>query len=357
MTALAPTLQAFFTDRLALQRQASGHTVAAYRDALRMLVVFASQQAGKSPSRLDIADLDAQTVGAFLNHLENERGNSVRTRNARLAAIHSLFGYAAVRHPEHASDIQRVLAIPPKRFDKALITYLTEEEITALLAAPDLTTWTGRRDQALLVLACQTGLRATELTSLAIGDVHLGAGAHVSCLGKGRKQRITPLTPGTVTVLRSWLGERGGLPADPLFITRRGTPLSRDALERRIAKYTAIAAKTCPSLLEKKVSPHTLRHSAAMRLLGAGIDTPRSSHCGWGTKTPPPHRSTFMLTWHLKNGPSPGPHLRTLHPAATSHPTTSWRSSTGCDYAERSCPSPRPAGCSRRLVGITEKSA
>ena len=137
----------------------------------------------------------------------------------------------------------------------------------------DLATWTGRRDQSLLVLACQTGLRATELTSLAIGDVHLGAGAHVSCLGKGRKQRITPLTPATVTVLRSWLAERGGLPAGPLFITRRGTPLSRDALERRIAKYTAIAAKTCPSLPEKKVSPHTLRHSAAMRLLGAGVDT------------------------------------------------------------------------------------
>jgi site-specific recombinase XerD len=178
-----------------------------------------------------------------------------------------------VHHPEHAGDIQRVLAIPPKRYDKALITYLTEDEVTALLAAPDLATWTGRRDQALLVLACQTGLRATELTSLTIADVHLGTGAHASCLGKGRKQRITPLTPGTVTILRSWLAERGGLPADPLFITRRGTPLSRDALERRIAKYTAIAAKTCPALLEKKVSPHVLRHSAAMRLLSAGVDT------------------------------------------------------------------------------------
>jgi len=209
MTALAPALQAFFTDRLALQRQASGHTIAAYRDALKMLIVFAAQRAGKAPSRLDIADLDAQTVGAFLNHLETGRGNSVRTRNARLAAIHSLFQYAAVRHPEHAADIQRVLAIPPKRYDKALITYLTENEITVLLAAPDLTTWTGRRDQALLVLACQTGLRATELTSLAIGDIHLGAGAHVSCLGKGRKHRITPLTPGTVTVLRSWRGSTG----------------------------------------------------------------------------------------------------------------------------------------------------
>ena len=273
MTALAPTLQAFFTGRLALQRQASGHTIAAYRDAARLLIIFAAQQAGKAPSCLDIADLDAPLIGAFLNHLENDRGNSVRTRNARLAAIHSLFQYAALRHPEHAAIIARVLAIPPKRHDKALITYLTEEEITALLAAPDLATWTGRRDQALLMLACQTGLRATELTSLAAGDVHLGAGAHVSCLGKGRKQRITPLTPATVTVLRAWLAERGGLPADPLFVTRRGTPLSRDALERRIARYTAIAARSCPALREKKVSPHVLRHSAAMRLLNAGVDT------------------------------------------------------------------------------------
>ena len=273
MTALAPVLQGFFTDRLALQRQASGHTVAAYRDALKMLVVYAAQQAGKSPSRLDIADLDAQTVGAFLNHLETGRGSSIRTRNARLAAIHSLFGYAAVRHPEHAADIQRVLAIPPKRYDKALITYLTEDEITALLAAPDPDTWTGRRDQALLVLFFFNVMGSTEIYTLTIADVHLGTGAHVSCLGKARKQRITPLTPATVTVLRSWLAERGGLPADPLFITRCGTPLSRDALERRIAKYTAIAARSCPSLLEKQVSPHVLRHSAAMRLLGAGVET------------------------------------------------------------------------------------
>ena len=320
MTALAPALQAFFTDRLALQRQASGHTVAAYRDALRMLIVFAAQEAGKSPSRLDIADLDAQTVGAFLNHLENERGNSVRTRNARLAAIHSLFGYAAVRHPEHAADIQRVLAIPPKRYDKALITYLTEDEITALLAAPDLASWTGRRDQALLVLACQTGLRATELTSLVIGDVHLGAGAHVSCLGKGRKQRITPLTPATVTVLRSWLDERGGLAVGPLFITRRGTPLSRDALERRVAKYTAIAAESCPSLLEKKVSPPCSSafcgHEAAVR---------RRRHLGHRTVDGHENTATtqvYMLTWRSRNGRSPGRHPGTLHPAATSQPTT-----------------------------------
>src|SRR6266704_4183503 len=191
MSAFAATLQTFFTDRLIRQRQASPHTIGAYRDTFRLLLAFAEQRTGTAPSDLAITDLDAPLIGAFLDHLERERGNSVRTRNARLAAVHSLFRYAALRHPEHAAVIARVLAIPPKRFGKALITYLTEQEITALLAAPDHTTWTGRRDHALLMLACQTGLRATELTSLTIGDAHLGAGAHVSCLGKGRKQRIT----------------------------------------------------------------------------------------------------------------------------------------------------------------------
>jgi len=166
VTALAPALQAFFTDRLALQRQASGHTVAAYRDAIKMLIVFAAQRTGKNPSRLDIADLDAQTVGAFLNHLENDRGNSVRTRNARLAAIHSLFSFAALRHPEHAADIERVLAIPPKRADQTIVTFLTATEIEALLTAPDRSTRTGRRDHAWMLLAVQTGLRASELTTL-----------------------------------------------------------------------------------------------------------------------------------------------------------------------------------------------
>jgi site-specific recombinase XerD len=272
MSTLAPTLQAFFTDRLARQRQASPHTIAAYRDTVKLLLVFTEQRTGKSPSDLDITDLDAPLIGAFLNHLETDRGNSVRTRNARLAAIHSLFRYAALRHPQDAAVIQRVLAIPPKRFDRALITYLTEDEITALLAAPDRSTWTGRRDHALLLLACQTGLRATELTGLTVGDVHLGSGRHVSCLGKGRKRRITPLTAATGTVLHDWLAERAGQPNDPLFVTRRGTPLSRDALQRRVTRYAAIAAPSCPTLREKKISPHVLRHSAAMRLLSAGID-------------------------------------------------------------------------------------
>jgi site-specific recombinase XerD len=273
MSALAPTLQAFFTDRLIGERQASPHTIAAYRDTLRLLLTFAAQRTGRQPSVLDIDDLDAPLIGAFLDHLEHERANSVRTRNARLAAIRSLFRYAALRHPEHAATIQRVLAIPPKRFERALITFLTEPELDALLAAPHRGTWTGRRDHAMLLLAAQTGLRASELTGLTCGDVQLGVGAHVSCLGKGRKQRITPLTAQTVAVLRAWLAERAGQPDDPLFPTHTGRTLSRDAIERRLTKHAATATAACPSLAAKKITPHVLRHTAAMRLLHAGVDT------------------------------------------------------------------------------------
>jgi len=273
MSALAPTLQAFFTDRLIGERQASPHTIAAYRDTLRLLLTFAAQRTGRQPSVLDIDDLDAPLIGAFLDHLEHERANSVRTRNARLAAIRSLLRYAALRHPEHAATIQRVLAIPPKRFERALITFLTEPEIDALLAAPDRGTWTGRRDHAMLLLAAQTGLRTSELTGLCRNDLQLGAGAHVSCLGKGRKQRITPLTKQTVAILRAWLAERAGQPDDPLFPTRMGRTLSRDAIEHRLAKHAAAATTACPSLAAKKITPHVLRHTAAMRLLHAGIDT------------------------------------------------------------------------------------
>ena len=273
MTALAPTLQAFFTDRLARQRHASGQTVAAYRDAWRLLLAFAAERTGKQPGQLDIADLDAPLVGDFLDHLERERGNSPRTRNARLAAIRSMFGYAALRHPEHAESIARVLAIPAKRFDRALVTWLTEPEVDALLAAPDKATWAGRRDHAMLALAAQTGLRISELTGLACGDVHLGAGPHVSCHGKGRKQRITPLTTVTVTVLRAWLAERPGEPGHPLFPNRTGRRLSRNAVEKRLAQHVTAAETGCPSLKERNVTAHTLRHTAAMRLLHAGVDT------------------------------------------------------------------------------------
>jgi integrase/recombinase XerD len=273
LTTLAPTLQAFFTDRLARHRQASPHTITAYRDALKLLLVFAAQHTGKQPSQLEITDLDAPVIGTFLDHLESGRGNSVRTRNARLAAVHALFRFAALHHPEHAAVIQRILAIPPKRFDRQLVTYLTEPEATALLAAPDTTTWTGRRDHALLVLAIQTGLRVSELTALTCADVRLGTGAHVNCLGKGRKQRITPLTSTTTAVISAWLTDRRAAPTDPLFPSRHGTAMSRDAVERRLTKHTATAARVEPTLTEKKISPHVLRHTAAMRLLAAGVDS------------------------------------------------------------------------------------
>jgi integrase/recombinase XerD len=248
VTALAPILQAFFTDRLARQRHASTHTIAAYRDTWRLLLGYTSATTGTQPSQLDLADLDAPLIGAFLNHLEADRGNSPRTRNARLAAVHSLFRYAALSCPEHAQTIARVLAIPPKRFDKALVTWLTEPEIAALLAAPDRSTWAGRRVHTLILLAAQTGLRISELTGLTTSDVHLGAGAHVSCTGKGRKQRITPLTATTAAVLRTWLAERSAQPGQPLFPTRTGGQLSRDAVEHRLARHTAAAAARCPSL-------------------------------------------------------------------------------------------------------------
>jgi integrase/recombinase XerD len=273
MSALAPTVQAFFTQRLIQERNASPHTIVAYRDTIRLLLRFAAQRRGREPSMLDIADLDADTVAEFLEHLQSARGNSARTRNARLAAIHSLYRYAALRHPEHAQDIQRVLSIPPKRTDRALVTFLDQQEIDALLAAPDRTTWTGRRDHALLTLAIQTGLRASELTILNVDDVQLDGAAHVTCEGKGRKQRITPLTRTTSAILRVWLAERAGHPHDPLFPTIRGRRLTRDALERRLALHVAHATNEQPSLTEKSVTLHTLRHTAAMQLLHAGIDS------------------------------------------------------------------------------------
>jgi site-specific recombinase XerD len=266
MGTLAPTLQAFFTDRLTRQRNASPHTVASYRDTMRLLLTFARRRLSIQPADLDLADLDATLIGAFLDHLQQERGNSVRTRNVRLTAIHSLFRYATLRHPEHAAMIQRVLAIPPKRFDKALITYLRPPQIDALLAAPDRTTWAGRRDHAMLLLTVQTGLRVSELVNLTHADLNLGTGPYVHCLGKGRKHRNTPLTPQTVSVLKPWLAEGHNDPADPLFPSRTGTPLSRDAVERLVTKHARAAGIS-------GASPHVLRHTAAMQLLRAGIDT------------------------------------------------------------------------------------
>lgn len=273
MSALAPTLEAFFSDRLARQREASPHTVAAYRDTFRLLLTFVHRRTGVTPAQLGFADLDAACVGAFLEHLEAARGNSARTRNARLAAIHAFFRYAGFRHPEHAALIGRVLAIPPKRVERALVTFLTRPELEALLAAPDRATALGRRDHALLLVATQTGLRLSELIALTCGDVHLGAGAHVRCVGKGRKERVTPLTRPTVAVLRVWLAERDGRPGDPLFAGRAGGRLSPDAVQRLVGKYVAAAERRCPSLRGRRITSHVLRHTSAMALLRGGVDT------------------------------------------------------------------------------------
>jgi integrase/recombinase XerD len=273
MTALAPTLQAYFTDRLLCQRRVSPNTVASYRDAFRLLLGFMQQKTGTQPSRLQLTQLDAPTIGAFLEHLERDRGNSARTRNIRLAAVHSFFRYCALRHPEHAALIQRVLAIPPKRADKRTVTFLTPEEVTALLDSPDRATWAGRRDHALLLTAVQTGLRVSELLGLTHADVHLGTGPHVRAIGKGRKERVAPLTRQTVAVLRVWMRESADQPASPLFPSRHGGPLTRDGIERRLAKHVATAQRNCPTLRSKRVSMHVLRHTTAMTLLSAGIDT------------------------------------------------------------------------------------
>jgi integrase/recombinase XerD len=273
MSALAPTLEAFFTDRLINQRDASPHTITAYRDTFRLLLTFIQQQTAKQPAVLDIADLDATRITTFLNHLEHKRHNSPRTLNARLAAIHSLFRFAALRHPEHAELIARVLAVPAKRFDRAIVTYLTPREVDALLAAPDRSRWIGRRDHALMTLAVQTGLRVSELTALRCQDTHLTNGAHVGVTGKGRKQRATPLTANTVAVLRGWARERAGQPGEPVFPTSRGTPLSRDGVALLVAKHAEAASRACPTLKTKAISPHVLRHTAAMNLLHAGVDS------------------------------------------------------------------------------------
>jgi site-specific recombinase XerD len=273
MTLLAPLLQSYFTDRLITQRNASPQTVAAYRDTFRLLLRFAQEKTGKQPFQLDIDDLDAGLIGGFLNHLEQARGNSPRTRNARLGAIHSLYRFAALEYPEHAHTIARVMAIPTKRYESSVVSYLDSDEIKALLAAPDPDTWLGRRDHAVLVLMIQTGVRVSELTGLRVGDVHLGTGAHIRVTGKGRKKRATPLTGETVNVMRAWLNERRGQPDDPLFPTRQGRPLSRYTVGVVVSKHAATAAASgCSSLQTKQVTPHTLRHTCAMILRSKGVD-------------------------------------------------------------------------------------
>lgn len=268
----AALLQAYFTDRLVGQRNASPHTIASHRDTFRLLLGFAQKSLKKAPSVLAVADLDASFIGRFLDHVEKDRANKPQTRNIRLAAIHSFFHYVTLQEPSLGALAQRVLTIPSKRHKTKPVDFLSRTEIDALVAAPDQNTRAGRRDRTLLLVAVQTGLRASELIGLRCQDVVLGTGAHVRCLGKGRKERCTPLRRDAVAALRQWMPERDGQPSDVVFPNGRGSALSRDGLEYLLAKHLVTARLSCPSLKNKRVSPHVLRHSAAMELLQHGVD-------------------------------------------------------------------------------------
>jgi site-specific recombinase XerD len=269
---LAPLLERFFTQRLRQQRHVSPHTIRSYRDTLRLFLTFTHQRLHTPPAHLTLAQIDAPLIGAFLDHLEQQRRVSVRSRNLRLTAIHAFFRYAAFEAPGHAAQIQRVLAIPSKRFTRKLVTFLPRPEVNALLAAPDQRTWLGRRDRALPFVAGQTGLRLSELITLTRPDVILDTGAHLRVLGKGRKERCTPLAKPTVAALHAWFREPPRGDGQVLFATARGACLSADAVEYLVATYHMTAAKVCPSLKEKRLTAHVLRHTAAMELLQAGVD-------------------------------------------------------------------------------------
>ena len=270
-TPLAPLVQRFFTERLIRQLGASANTIKSYRDTFKLLLDFAEEGCAKASWDMDVADIDADLVADFLDHLESERGNSAKSRNIRLAAIRSFFGHVAVNQPQVLHHCQKILQLPTKRHQKTTISWLTSDEVTALVAAPDLTTWYGRRDRALLMLATQTGLRVSELTGLRIRDVSLGHGAHVRCRGKGRKDRATPLRSDTVNVVRTWIDEQKDVDDAPLFPSNRDGPLSRDAVERLVARHCRTAANACPTLTDKNITPHSLRHTAAMALLQQGV--------------------------------------------------------------------------------------
>lgn len=267
-------LQRFFTERLCTQMDASANTIAGYRDTFRLFLRFASEQRGKPPTRLEVEELDADLVADFLTHVETERRNGARSRNTRLAAIRSFFRFVAMNEPTHLLHCQRILAMPSKRHVRRSVTFLDREEIAALIAAPDRSTWVGRRDHAILLVALQTGLRASELINLRRQDVVLGAGAHIRCDGKGRKERCTPLRRDTARLLEAWMKDRRrGGEDQPLFPTMRGDRLSRDALEHLVRRHVATASRSWPALAGRRVSPHVLRHSTAMELLQHGVDS------------------------------------------------------------------------------------
>ncbi len=271
-TELAPLLERFFTQRLMQERRVSPHTIGSYRDTFRLFLKFVQQRLHKAPGRLLFEDIDAPLVSVFLDHLEKQRGLSVRSRNLRLTAIHSFFRYLAYELPTHSAQIQRVLAIPSKRFTRTLVRFLTHPEVDALLAAPDLRTWIGRRDHAFMLTAVQTGLRLSEITAATREDLVLGMGAHIRVVGKGRKERCTPLARPTGAVLKDWLREPARGDGRLLFPNVKGERLSVHGVQYLLAKHAANAARVCPSLQGKRVTVHLLRHTMALRLLEAGVD-------------------------------------------------------------------------------------
>ena len=270
---VATLIERYFTERLMHQRDVSTNTITSYRDTFRLLFMFAQTKLRKAPSSLELKDLEAPFISAFLDDLETKRGASVRTRNLRLTAIRSFFRFVSFEEPAHSALIQRVLAIPNKRHDKRQVHFLTRPEIEAILAAPDRTTWLGRRDHALLLLAVQTGLRLSEVISLDRDALHLDAGAHVRVIGKGRKERCTPLSKNARSTLQAWLKEPMRHGASALFPNVHGGRLSADSVQSLLAKYVQVAGEGRPSLKSKRVSPHVLRHTAAMELLQAGVDS------------------------------------------------------------------------------------
>ena len=272
VTSLAPLLERFFTQRLMLQREASPHTISSYRDTFRQFLTFAQQRLHQPPSRLSIEQIDAPLIVSFLDELEKQRGLTVRSRNLRLTAIHSFFRYVAFELPTHAAQIQRVLAIPSKRFERTLVSFLSRPEVDALLAAPDRSTWSGRRDHGFMLTAVQTGLRLSEMTGLKQEDIILGTGAHVRVIGKGRKERCIPLAKSTITVLKAWVREPQRGEESVLFPSARGKRLSVHGVQYLLNKHRIAASKVCPSLKQKRVTVHRLRHTMAMDLLQAGVD-------------------------------------------------------------------------------------
>lgn len=271
-TSFATLLERFFTQRLMHQRQASSHTITSYRDTFKLMLEFVQQRLHKAPSKLALEEIDAPLVAAFLDDLETSRGITARTRNLRLTAIHSFFRFAAFEAPTHSAQIARVLAIPAKKFTRALVPFLSRPEVDALLAAPDQRTWSGRRDHALILLAVQTGLRLSELTSIGKDDVVLGVGSHVRVIGKGRKERCTPLSKASRLVMTAWLREPMKAPDQPVFPNASGGRLSSHGVQYLLAKHVATASKVCSSLTRKRVSPHVLRHTMAMDLKHEGVD-------------------------------------------------------------------------------------